>query len=64
MATILCVLYNDPVDRYPTSYARNDVHTIIKYDNGQTAPTPRAIDFVPGHLLGSASGGLIRKIMR
>ena len=64
MAKILCVLYNDPVDGYPTSYARDDVPTITKYDNGQTAPTPRAIDFVPGHLLGSASGGLgLRKYL-
>jgi formate dehydrogenase len=58
MAKILCVLYDDPVTGYPTLYARNDVPSITKYDNGQTAPTPRAIDFVPGHLLGSVSGGL------
>ena len=58
MAKILCVLYDDPVTGYPTLYARNDVPSITKYDNGQTAPTPRAIDFEPGHLLGSVSGGL------
>jgi formate dehydrogenase len=58
MAKILCVLYDDPVTGYPTVYARNDVPSITKYDNGQSAPTPRAIDFVPGHLLGSVSGGL------
>ena len=58
MAKILCVLYADPVTGYPTVCARNDVPSITKYDNGQTAPTPRGIDFVPGHLLGSVSGGL------
>jgi len=25
MATVLCVLYDDPVDGYPSSYARDDV---------------------------------------
>ena len=58
MAKVLCVLYPDPVDGYPESYARDDIPTITRYDNGQTAPTPKAIDFVPGHLLGSASGEL------
>ena len=28
------------------------------YPDGQTLPTPSAIDFTPGHLLGSVSGGL------
>jgi formate dehydrogenase len=58
MAKILCVLYEDPVDGYPTSYARDDVPTITSYPGGQLAPTPHAIDFVPGQLLGSVSGGL------
>jgi len=64
MAKILCVLYDDPVTGYPPSYARSDVPSITKYDNGQTAPTPRALDFVPGHLLGSVSGELgLRKYL-
>ena len=64
MAKIICVLYDDPVTGDPSSYARDDVPAITKYDNGQTAPTPRAIDFVPGHLLGSVSGGLgLRKYL-
>ena len=64
MAKIICVLYNDPVTGDPTSYARDDVPAITKYDNGQTAPSPRAIDFVPGRLLGSVSGGLgLRKYL-
>jgi formate dehydrogenase len=58
MAKVLCVLYPDPVDGYPKSYARDDVPKITHYDSGQTAPTPKAIDFVPGQLLGSVSGEL------
>ncbi len=58
MAKILCVLYDDPVDGYPTSYARDDVPKIERYFDGQTAPTPEAIDFTPGQLLGSISGEL------
>jgi formate dehydrogenase len=64
MAKILCVLYDDPVHGYPGSYARDDVPTITRYDNGQTAPTPRQVDFIPGHLLGSVSGELgLRKYL-
>ena len=58
MATILCVLYPDPVDGYPSSYARDAIPTIRTYPNGQTTPTPEHVDFTPGHLLGSVSGEL------
>jgi formate dehydrogenase len=58
MAKVLCVLYDDPVDGYPTSYARDNIPRIERYPGGQTAPTPRQIDFTPGQLLGSVSGGL------
>jgi formate dehydrogenase len=58
MAKILCVLYDDPVDGYPRSYARDAIPKIESYPGGQTAPTPKAIDFTPGVLLGSVSGGL------
>lgn len=58
MAKILCVLYDDPVDGYPTSYARDDIPRIERYFDGQATPTPEAIDFTPGHLLGSVSGAL------
>jgi formate dehydrogenase len=58
MATILCVLYDDPVDGYPTSYARDDLPVIDRYFDGQTTPSPQAIDFTPGKLLGSVSGEL------
>ncbi len=58
MATVLCVLYDDPVDGYPPAYARDDVPAIERYHDGQSAPTPEAIGFKPGELLGSVSGEL------
>ncbi len=58
MAKVLAVLYDDPVDGYPKSYARDDIPKIDHYPDGQTTPTPSAIDFKPGELLGSVSGEL------
>ncbi|HXV52389.1 MAG TPA: NAD-dependent formate dehydrogenase [Solirubrobacterales bacterium] len=58
MATILCVLYDDPADGYPPEYARDDVPKIESYPGGQTTPTPDALDFTPGELLGCVSGAL------
>jgi len=58
MAKVLCVLYDDPVDGFPPAYARDDIPTIERYHGGQTTPTPNAIDFTPGELLGCVSGGL------
>ncbi len=58
MAKVLCVLYDDPVDGYPKSYARDDIPRLERYPDGQTLPTPKAIDFKPGELLGSVSGEL------
>ncbi|WP_232422394.1 hypothetical protein [Methylosarcina fibrata] len=46
MAKIICVLYDDPVDGYPTSYARDDLPQPERYPDGQTLPTPHAIDFI------------------
>ena len=64
MAKVLCVLYADPVDGYPTDYPRDDLPGIERYPDGQTLPTPRAIDFQPGALLGSVSGELgLRKFL-
>lgn len=64
MAKILCVLYNDPVDGFPTTYARDEIPKIENYFNGQATPTPSAIDFTPGQLLGSVSGELgLRKFL-
>jgi formate dehydrogenase len=59
MAKILCVLYPDPETGYPPNYARDDIPTITRYANGQTAPTPTGpLGFKPGELVGSVSGAL------
>jgi formate dehydrogenase len=58
MAKILCVLYDDPVSGYPPEYARDEIPKIDSYPGGQTAPSPEALDFTPGALLGSISGEL------
>src|SRR5207342_3477076 len=58
MANVLCVLYDDPVDGYPPSYARDGVPTIERYHDGQSTPTPAALGFEPGELVGSVSGEL------
>ena len=64
MAKVLCVLYDDPVDGFPKSYARDDIPKLERYPDGQTLPTPSAIDFKPGQLLGSVSGELgLRKFL-
>ena len=58
MATVLCVLYDDPAGGYPPEYARDGIPKIERYYDGSTTPTPERIDFTPGELLGSVSGGL------
>jgi formate dehydrogenase len=58
MAKILCVLYDDPEDGYPAGGPRDDLPQIDRYPDGQTMPTPTGIDFTPGQLLGSVTGGL------
>jgi formate dehydrogenase len=58
VATVLCVLYDDPVDGYPQKYAREGIPRIESYPGGQTTPTPERLDFTPGELLGSVSGAL------
>jgi formate dehydrogenase len=64
MSKLVCVLYDDPVDGYPKSYPRDDIPKISHYPGGQTLPTPKAIDFKPGTLLGSVSGELgLRKYL-
>jgi len=64
MSKVVCVLYDDPVDGYPKTYARDDVPQPKVYPDGQTLPTPKAIDFKPGSLLGSVSGELgLRKYL-
>jgi formate dehydrogenase len=64
MAKVICVLYDDPIDGYPPAYARDGLPKIDHYPGGQTVPTPHAIDFQPGTLLGSVSGELgLRKYL-
>ncbi len=58
MAKVVCVLYDDPVDGYPKTYARDGLPKLSGYPGGQTLPTPKGIDFKPGELLGSVSGAL------
>jgi len=58
MAKVVCVLYDDPVTGYPKSYARKGLPHLDRYPDGQSLPTPGAIDFTPGELLGSVSGAL------
>jgi len=64
MSKVVCVLYDDPVDGYPKSYARDDLPKLTRYPDGQTLPSPKKIDFNPGQLLGSVSGELgLRKFL-
>eukprot|EP01050_Picozoa_sp_SAG11_P007406 SAG11_NODE_616_length_8192_cov_9.386136_8_plen_195_part_00 len=61
---IVLVLYPDPTTGYPPTYARSSVPDIDVYPDGQTTPTPSAIDFTPGDLLGCVSGELgLRKFV-
>jgi len=64
MATVLCVLYDDPKEGYPTSYPLSEIPRIERYPDGQSVPSPKRIDFKPGTLLGSVSGELgLRKFL-
>ncbi len=64
MAKVLCVLYDDPIDGYPPKYARDNLPTLKNYPGGQTLPSPKALDFKPGELLGCVSGELgLRKYL-
>ena len=58
MAKILCVLYDDPEDGYPTGGTRDGLPRLERYPDGQTLPSPKAVDFTPGELLGSVTGAL------
>lgn len=41
MAEVVWVLYDDPVDGYPKSHARDDLPMIERYPGGQALPTPK-----------------------
>ncbi len=61
---VVCVLYADPVDGYPPKYARDGIPELPRYPDGQSMPSPEAIDFKPGELLGCVSGELgLRKFI-
>jgi formate dehydrogenase len=58
-------LRRSSVKGYPKSYPRDNLPKIERYPDGQTLPTPKAIDFEPGTLLGSVSGELgLRKYLK
>ena len=40
MAMVLCVLYEDPADRYPPASARDGIPTIARYPDGQLTSGP------------------------
>lgn len=64
MSKVLCALYPDPVDGYPSSYPRDSLPQLEQYPDGQSLPTPKAVDFSPGELLGCVSGELgLRKFL-
>jgi formate dehydrogenase len=61
---ILAILYDDPKGGMPSKYARDDLPKIEKYPDGMSLPTPKAVDFTPGELLGCVSGELgLRKFL-
>ena len=61
---ILCVLYDDPKGGMPSKYALDNLPKLDKYPDGMTLPSPKAIDFTPGELLGCVSGELgLRKFL-
>lgn len=61
---VLCVLYEDPADGLPSFYPRKNIPKMDCYPDGQTLPSPKNIDFIPGELLGSVSGELgLRKFL-
>lgn len=64
MAKVICVLYDDPVEGLPKTYARDEIPKLERYPDGQKMPTPSGIDFRPGALLGCVSGELgLRKFL-
>lgn len=64
MAKIICVLYDDPITGYPTSYPRDNIPNLEQYPDGMALPTPKHIDYKPGQLLGCVSGELgLRKFL-
>ena len=65
MAKVICVLVRrSRSTAIPSPIPATDFPKLDKYPDGQTLPTPKAIDFKPGQLLGSVSGELgLRKFL-
>ena len=62
--SLQALAHDDPVDEYPPQYARDNIPKLSRYPDGQTLPTPRAIDFTPGDLRGCVSVELgLRKFL-
>ncbi len=55
MAKVVCVLYDDPVDGYPKTYARDDLPKLERYPDGQTLPTPEGHRLQARHACSAAS---------
>ena len=63
-AKIVSVLYDDPVDGYPSSYSRDSLPVITNYPDGQTTPNPKNSHGNDVKLYGSVSGELgLRKYL-
>ena len=61
---ILCILYDDPQTGMPARYAKESIPKLEQYPDGMSLPSPKAIDFTPGELLGCVSGELgLRKFL-
>jgi formate dehydrogenase len=58
VARVVCVLYEDPTGGHPLVYARDGIPRVELYPDGQTIPSPTAVDFRPGELLGDVTGAL------
>ena len=63
MATILCVLYDDPVDGYPPDYPRDEIPKIEKYPTARR-PRPRSRLTSPqASCWGACRGARLRKFL-
>jgi formate dehydrogenase len=58
VARVVCVLYEDPTGGHPLAYARDGIPRVELYPDGQTIPSPTAVDFRLGELLGDVTGAL------
>jgi formate dehydrogenase len=58
VARVVCVVYDDPAGGHPLAYARDAIPRVELYPDGQTTPSPNAVDFQPGELLGDVTGAL------